>query len=251
MNAAAYFDEVQYDYVRLPIERNLVRAQVTTAARSAIIAQFASEAATALHAVGAAVSFDTFGQTTVIAHDDGIGQVLEELAPYLDYYSPMVYPSTWSTGWFGNVYPAADPYAVVLGSVAAAVARLEGYNIVVRRGCRTSTTTALASSTTARPKSPSRSTPPRRRGAPASCSGTPASRTNSPRWLRSRPPASTRRATGQRAGVAQLSPIRFPVNETTISAMPGRRRSRRTAAASVASDWRVRFGPCYVVSTLI
>ena len=132
VNAAAYFDEVQYDYVRLPIERNLVRAQVTTAARSAIIAQFASEAATALHAVGAAVSFDTFGQTTVIAHDDGIGQVLEELAPYLDYYSPMVYPSTWSTGWFGNVYPAADPYAVVLGSVAAAVARLEGYNIVVR-----------------------------------------------------------------------------------------------------------------------
>ena len=132
VNAAAYFDEVQYDYVRLPIERNLVRAQVTTAARSAIIAQFASEAATALHAVGAAVSFDTFGQTTVIAHDDGIGQVLEELAPYLDYYSPMVYPSTWSTGWFGAVYPAADPYAVVLGSVAAAVARLEGYNIVVR-----------------------------------------------------------------------------------------------------------------------
>ena len=132
VNAAAYFDEVQYDYVRLPTQRNAVRGRVTVAERSAIIAQFASEAATALHAVGAAVSFDTFGQTTVIAHDDGIGQVLEELAPYLDYYSPMVYPSTWSTGWFGAVYPASDPYAVVLGSVAAAVARLEGYNIVVR-----------------------------------------------------------------------------------------------------------------------
>ena len=132
VNAAAYFDEVQYDYVRLPTQRNAVRGRVTVAERSAIIAQFASEAATALHAVGAAVSFDTFGQTTVIAHDDGIGQVLEELAPYLDYYSPMVYPSTWSTGWFGAVYPASDPYAVVLGSVGAAVARLEGYNIVVR-----------------------------------------------------------------------------------------------------------------------
>ena len=132
VNAAAYFDEVQYDYVRLPIERNLVRARVTNAERSAVIAQFAAEAATALHAVGAAVSFDTFGQTTVLTHDDGIGQVLEELAPHLDYYSPMVYPSAWSTGWFGVVYPAADPYAMVLGSVAAAVARLEGYNIVVR-----------------------------------------------------------------------------------------------------------------------
>ena len=76
VNAAAYFDEVQYDYVRLPIERNLVRARVTNAERSAVIAQFAAEAATALHAVGAAVSFDTFGQTTVLTHDDGIGQVL-------------------------------------------------------------------------------------------------------------------------------------------------------------------------------
>ncbi len=132
VNAAAHFDEVQYDYVRLPGESNAVRGRVTVAQRSAIIAQFASEAATALHAVGAALSFDTFGQTTVIAHDDGIGQVLEELAPYLDYYSPMIYPSTWSTGWFGLVYPAADPYTVVLGSVSAAVARLEGHNIVVR-----------------------------------------------------------------------------------------------------------------------
>ena len=132
VNAAAYFDEVQYDYVRLPTQRNAVYGRVTVAERSAIIAQFAAEAATALHAVGAAVSFDTFGQTTVLTHDDGIGQVLEELAPHLDYYSPMVYPSTWSTGWFGAVYPAADPYAVVLGSVGAAVSRLEGYNIVVR-----------------------------------------------------------------------------------------------------------------------
>ncbi len=132
VNAAAFFDEVQYDYVRLPGEGIPLRGRITVPQRSAVIAQFAAEAADALHAVGAALSFDTFGQTTVVAHDDGIGQVLEELAPFLDYYSPMVYPSTWSTGWFGVAYPASDPYTVVLGSVAAAVARLEGYNIVVR-----------------------------------------------------------------------------------------------------------------------
>ena len=85
-----------------------------------------------MHAVGAALSFDTFGLTTMAKDDSGIGQVLEELAPFLDYYSPMVYPSTWSTGWFGLEYPAADPYTVVLGSVGSAVSRLEGYNIVVR-----------------------------------------------------------------------------------------------------------------------
>ena len=132
VNAARFFDEVQYDYVRLPGEGIPLRGRVTAAQRSAVIAQFAAEAADALHAVGAALSFDTFGLTTVAADDSGIGQVLEELAPHLDYYSPMVYPSTWTTGWFGLVYPPSDPYTVVLGSVGAAVARLEGYNIVVR-----------------------------------------------------------------------------------------------------------------------
>jgi hypothetical protein len=132
INAAAYFDEVQYDYVRLPVDSIPLRSRISAAQRSAIIAQFASEAAHALHAVGAALSFDTFGLTTMATNDSGIGQVLEELAPFLDYYSPMVYPSTWSTGWFGLEYPAADPYTVVLGSVGSAVSRLEGYNIVVR-----------------------------------------------------------------------------------------------------------------------
>lgn len=132
VNAAAYFDEVQYDYVRLPVDSIPLRGRISAAQRSAIIAQFAAEAAHALHAVGAALSFDTFGLTTMATNDSGIGQVLEELAPFLDYYSPMVYPSTWSTGWFGLEYPAADPYTVVLGSVGSAVTRLEGYNIVVR-----------------------------------------------------------------------------------------------------------------------
>ena len=132
VNAAPYFEEVQFDYVRLPTEPMELRTRVTQAQRSAIIAQFAAEAAQALHTVGAAISIDTFGQTTIIDHDDGIGQVLEEMAPFLDYYSPMVYPSTWSGGWFGVAYPPADPFTIVLASVAAAVQRLDGYNIIVR-----------------------------------------------------------------------------------------------------------------------
>lgn len=131
--AAKNFEEIQYDYVRLPTDPGVVvRAQHTGAQRSAQIAQFAMEAATALHAVGAAISFDTFGQTTVISDDGGIGQILEDLAPFLDYYSPMVYPSTWTPGWFGFDYPPAEPFQVVLQSVARAVERLEPFNIVVR-----------------------------------------------------------------------------------------------------------------------
>ena len=42
----------------------------------------------------------------------------------------MVYPSTWSTGWFGLVYPPSDPFLVV--RVARAVDRLAPYTVVVR-----------------------------------------------------------------------------------------------------------------------
>ena len=133
VRAARYFEEIQYDYVRFPTDPGVtIRARSTPQQRSAVITQFAAEAAAALHAVGAAIAFDTFGQTTVILHDGGIGQVLEDLAPHLDYYSPMVYPSTWSTGWFGLAYPPSEPFFVVRESVARAVERLTPYSIVVR-----------------------------------------------------------------------------------------------------------------------
>ena len=132
--AAAWFEEVQYDYVRLPTDPGLaVRDGATAADRSAAIASFAREAAEALHAAGAALAFDTFGQTTMIAHDGGIGQILEDLGPYLDYFSPMVYPSTWATGWFGFTHPATEPYAVVRASVAQSVDRLAEFPGVMVR----------------------------------------------------------------------------------------------------------------------
>ena len=144
INAAAFFEEVQYDYVRLPADPDAavllptdpkvaVRGGTTSEQRSASIARFTQEAADGLHAAGAAIALDTFGQTTVANHDSGIGQVLEDLAPFLDYYSPMVYPSTWSTGWFGLDYPPADPFLVVLGSVSMAVSRLTPFPQVVVR----------------------------------------------------------------------------------------------------------------------
>ena len=134
VNAAAAFEEVQYDYVRLPANPGLSLHEGTTGAqRAAIIAQFAQEAAAALHAVGAALAVDTFGETTVIFEEDAIGQVLEELAPHIDYYSPMVYPSTWAPGWFGLAYPPAQPYTVVRNSVGSAVRRLAPFPSVVVR----------------------------------------------------------------------------------------------------------------------
>ncbi|MEE9277127.1 MAG: putative glycoside hydrolase, partial [Dehalococcoidia bacterium] len=56
VNAAKFFDEVQYDYVRLPTQSGVaLRSRTTSDERSGAIANFAKEAAEALHAVGAAL----------------------------------------------------------------------------------------------------------------------------------------------------------------------------------------------------
>ncbi len=122
--AAVWFDEIQFDYIRFPGNPTLpFRIQTSSADRSAVIAAFAAEAATALHRRGAALSFATFGITTVDREDGGIGQRLEDLAPHLDYYALMLYPSTWPFGSFGLSYPAAHPVSVVLRATLAATER--------------------------------------------------------------------------------------------------------------------------------
>ena len=132
--AATHFDEIQFDYIRFPGERWAGHLEVNDAQeRTGAIIAFARAASARLHAVGAAVAFDTFGQTTVISDEDGIGQVLEDLAPYLDYYSPMLYPSTWVPGSFGFDYPPSEPYRVVLWSVRRAVERLGTFAPIVVR----------------------------------------------------------------------------------------------------------------------
>ena len=54
--AAAYVDEIQYDYVRLPYESGLLQ-RYGEADRVAAINRFAREASEALHLAGLAVSF--------------------------------------------------------------------------------------------------------------------------------------------------------------------------------------------------
>lgn len=122
--AADYVDEIQYDYVRLPYENGL-RERGSEAERVAAITRFAQEASEALHLEGVAVSFDTFGVVSTAGNDQGIGQSVEGLAPYLDYISPMVYPSGWTPGSFGYAYPPEHPGPVVRFNVEATVDRIE------------------------------------------------------------------------------------------------------------------------------
>lgn len=124
LQAARHFDEIQFDYIRFPAGPFQVHAETTGEQRSAAVARFAREAGQALHAVGAAVSIDTFGETTVIRAEDAVGQVLEDLIPYVDYYSPMLYPSTWAPGTFGLEYPPAHPGRIVEIAMRTAVERV-------------------------------------------------------------------------------------------------------------------------------
>jgi hypothetical protein len=75
------------------------------------------------------VSADLFGMVTNNTDDLGIGQVLEKLAPYVDFIGPMVYPSHYPTNFIGIKNPAAAPYAVVKHALSGGVSKLQAIGL--------------------------------------------------------------------------------------------------------------------------
>jgi len=126
------FDEVQFDYIRFatdPSPDNSVddiqySRPLTEENRVSALRSFLHQSHQAVNDAGGFLSMDTFGYTTWWDNDGGIGQDLEVLADDIDYYCPMVFPSTWASGSVGVAYPAADPYTIVRGSVQSAIKRL-------------------------------------------------------------------------------------------------------------------------------
>ena len=121
--AKGYVDEIQYDYVRLPYEDGLLQ-RYAEHIRVDAINTFAKEASEALNLAGLAISFDTFGVVSTAGNDQGIGQSVAGVSQYLDYISPMVYPSGWGAGSFGFDYPPAHPGPVVRMNVQATVDKI-------------------------------------------------------------------------------------------------------------------------------
>lgn len=128
------FDEVQYDYVRYPSDSTslaVVRALVysipsTLESRTQAIQGFVKAAKAAVDPTRAFLSLDIFGYSLVIApdHDMRIGQRLIDLAPYVDYLCPMIYPSTFQSGNLDLVNPSAEPYKVIQLSMDLAARRV-------------------------------------------------------------------------------------------------------------------------------
>lgn len=136
--AALGFDEIQFDYIRLPSDGSIgdiyypSKAAGDTRARWQVIEGLLAQLPAALPNVY--VSVDTFGWTAWKEGDNdlGIGQRLTEMAKYVDYISPMVYPSTFEAGGLDYDRPAAHPYEVVYRSSVNAARRIANLKCKIR-----------------------------------------------------------------------------------------------------------------------
>jgi hypothetical protein len=130
------FDEVQFDYVRFPTDGKLAAAkyssEVNRETRLPTIAAFLERARTKIGPLGGFVSADIFGYTAFNENDTDIGQRVEELAPHVDYLSPMVYPSGYHLGIPGYRNPVQNPYHVVYESVRLIRKRSTGNHVQIR-----------------------------------------------------------------------------------------------------------------------
>jgi hypothetical protein len=110
------FDEIQFDYVRLPDVRggrlNWPEPN-TEAGRVKPINEFLREARTALVPYNVFLAADIFGYVCWNLDDTKIGQQLNDIAGIADYVSPMLYPSGYQFGIPGYRNPVANAYQIV------------------------------------------------------------------------------------------------------------------------------------------
>lgn len=134
--AAKGFDEVQFDYVRFPTDGKLKSMTYPVYKKDVpkyeIIRRFFEYVDEQLKSVNVLTSADVFGLTTMVDDDMRIGQRMEDVAQYVDFICPMVYPSHYPTGHLGLKKPAEHPYRVVYDACLRGMKRLEGKRAKLR-----------------------------------------------------------------------------------------------------------------------
>lgn len=125
----AGFKEIQFDYVRFPegFEKRADVLQYDKDERTRIdaVAEFVKYAREQLNPLGVRISVDIFGYAASVPAAEGIGQDFQKISQNVDVICPMIYPSHYSTGWFGSKVPDAQPYATINGAVKDTVKKLE------------------------------------------------------------------------------------------------------------------------------
>ncbi|GMO65613.1 MAG: putative glycoside hydrolase [Endomicrobiia bacterium] len=122
------FDEIQFDYIRFPsdgITKNCrySKPHSTIEASNALVG-FLKEANKRLKAKSINISIDVFGLTTTALDDMGIGQKIVEMAKWVDYVCPMVYPSHYEKWNYGIAEPNKEPYKLVYIALKGALKRI-------------------------------------------------------------------------------------------------------------------------------
>lgn len=132
------FDEIQYDYIRFPSDGDLTRADFgfdygNEEARVETIVNFLKMSKEELGPTGVKIAADIFGIVAVYGDDQGIGQRLVDVAPYLDYVCPMIYPSHFGAGSIDvGGEPNDYPYETIALSLELAAKQLKGNALKLR-----------------------------------------------------------------------------------------------------------------------
>ncbi|MEX1073323.1 MAG: putative glycoside hydrolase, partial [Chloroflexota bacterium] len=134
--AAKGFDEVQLDYVRFFSDGDYSVAETnlpnTQSFRLPAIRRLFRLVSDALAPTRTFFAADVFPISFIASDDQGIGQRPEVIMPYVDYFSPMVYPSHYGPGTFGYANPNDYPYEVIDATLAIMNEQRTGLPMVIR-----------------------------------------------------------------------------------------------------------------------
>lgn len=123
------FDEIQFDYIRFSTDSGIKEVDFGKAAekksKMEIISEFTKYACENLKPLGVYVSADVYG-TIIDSSVDAeiVGQDYKEMAKYLDYICPMIYPSHYQEGSYGIKHPDLKPYDLILKALDKSQAAL-------------------------------------------------------------------------------------------------------------------------------
>jgi hypothetical protein len=130
------FDEVQLDYIRFfsdgPYDVADTNLPNTQSIRLPAIRRVLRVVSDAFAHRKAFLSADCFPIAFIVPDDQGIGQRPEVIMPYVDYFSPMVYPSHYGPGVFGFPVPNEHPYEVINESLKIMNEERRGLPLAIR-----------------------------------------------------------------------------------------------------------------------
>ena len=113
------FDEINFDYVRFPDRMTSVEKLINyhneyDESKVQAIQRFVQYACDEIHAVGAYVSIDVFGESANPGYTTAYGQYWPAISNVCDAICGMPYPDHFTSGYYGIKKPWNNPYGIML-----------------------------------------------------------------------------------------------------------------------------------------